>query len=68
MSRGALYHQFDDKQALFAAVVEAVEVEVTQRLGEIVVARAPTDPLDALRAGPPRGWRSPASRRCDGSC
>lgn len=32
VSRGALYHQFADKQALFAAVAEEVEAEITQGL------------------------------------
>jgi AcrR family transcriptional regulator len=36
VSRGALYHQFADKQALFAAVAEEVEAEITQRLAERV--------------------------------
>jgi AcrR family transcriptional regulator len=49
VSRGALYHQFDDKLALFAAVVEAVEAEVTQRLAALVAGAQ--DPLAALRAG-----------------
>jgi AcrR family transcriptional regulator len=49
VSRGALYHHFHDKQALFAAVVEAVEAEVTERLAGMVAGA--TDPLEALRAG-----------------
>ena len=36
VSRGALYHQFADKQALFAAAAEEVEAEITQRLVERV--------------------------------
>src|ERR1044071_2492476 len=32
VTRGALYHQSRDKQALFEAVVEAVEAETTQRI------------------------------------
>jgi len=36
ISRGALYHHFSSKEALFVAVVEATEIEVTKQ----VVARA----------------------------
>lgn len=50
VTRGALYHQFEDKVALFEAVVEAVEQEVTARLTELVVASGATDPLGAMRA------------------
>src|SRR5215210_6472313 len=32
VTRGALYHQFADKPALFAEVAEAVEADVTARL------------------------------------
>jgi len=48
VTRGALYHQFADKAALFAAVTEAVEADVTQRLANDVVAAGHTDPLGAL--------------------
>jgi AcrR family transcriptional regulator len=49
VTRGALYHQFRDKAALFEAVVEAVEGETT----EAIAARAAgaQDPLQALRLG-----------------
>ena len=43
VSRGALYHQFADKQALFAAVAEEVEAGITQRLVERV--QGAEDPL-----------------------
>ena len=49
VSRGALYHHFENKEALFAAVLEAVEIDVTN-----ATARARsnvTDPVEALRAG-----------------
>ncbi len=32
VSRGAMYHQFADKSALFAAVVEQIELEVMDRI------------------------------------
>jgi AcrR family transcriptional regulator len=49
VTRGAMYHQFADKAALFAEVIERVEQDVTARLGEAVVAAGATDPADALR-------------------
>jgi AcrR family transcriptional regulator len=48
VTRGALYHQFDDKRDLFLAVFDQVEGEVAQS----IVARAEAtadDPLDVLR-------------------
>ena len=50
MTRGALYHQFRDKEQLFEAVFEQVEAETTQRIAEGALAAA-SDPLAALRAG-----------------
>ena len=50
VTRGAMYHQFADKAALFAAVLEAVEIDVTQRLANHVVASGVTEPGPALRA------------------
>jgi AcrR family transcriptional regulator len=47
LSRGALYHHFENKEALFTAALEAVEVDITAR-----TARTPagvTDPVEALR-------------------
>jgi len=51
VTRGALYHQFADKQALFEAVFEAVEAEVTQRIAEGALGGGIEDPLAALEAG-----------------
>jgi AcrR family transcriptional regulator len=47
VSRGALYHQFEDKRALFLAVFESVERELMARLTENVAGR--TDPVEMLR-------------------
>lgn len=48
VTRGALYHQFADKTALFAAVAEAVEAGVTQQIIDDVATAAPRDPAAAL--------------------
>jgi AcrR family transcriptional regulator len=50
VTRGALYHQFADKAALFLAVVEDVETDVTQRIAERVAASGAQDPAAALHA------------------
>jgi AcrR family transcriptional regulator len=55
VTRGAMYHQFEDKAALFRAVVERVEEDLTVRLGEAVVAAGAGDPASALRAATD-GW------------
>jgi AcrR family transcriptional regulator len=55
VTRGAMYHQFADKAALFLAVAEAVEVHVTTSLADHVVASGATDPAWALRAAAD-GW------------
>jgi AcrR family transcriptional regulator len=49
VTRGALYHQFRGKEALFEAVVEAVEAETTARVA--ADAASAGEPLAALRAG-----------------
>jgi AcrR family transcriptional regulator len=49
ISRGALYHHFAGKEALFEAVFEAVEISITERT-TAVAGRAQT-PAGALRAG-----------------
>jgi AcrR family transcriptional regulator len=55
VTRGAMYHQFADKAALFAEVAEAVESGVTARLGEHVAASGARDPAAALHAAVD-GW------------
>ncbi|MGX5828209.1 TetR/AcrR family transcriptional regulator [Mesorhizobium sp. 43Arga] len=47
VTRGALYHHFADKQALFAAVVEQEAQAVAQEIGRA----SPLDARDALIAG-----------------
>lgn len=51
VTRGAMYHQFADKTELFAAVFEAVEVDVTQRLDKIVSESGETDPIELMKLG-----------------
>jgi AcrR family transcriptional regulator len=51
VTRGALYHQFDDKAALFAAVYEEVERDLVADIAEQIGAVQPPDQLAAMRAG-----------------
>jgi len=64
ISRGALYHHFDGKEALFEAVLDQVEANVAQRVAK--AARDAADPVEALRAGS-HAWlhlaRDPTIRR-----
>jgi AcrR family transcriptional regulator len=50
VTRGALYHHFCGKQALFAAVAEATEARLVERIATSVMTRA-GDPLSALHLG-----------------
>jgi AcrR family transcriptional regulator len=50
VTRGAMYHQFADKAALFRAVLEAVEQDVMRRLAGAVAASGAATPAAALRA------------------
>lgn len=49
VTRGALYHHFDGKRGLFAAVYEAVEVEIVSNFSLEKITG--DDPLAALREG-----------------
>ena len=64
ISRGALYHHFDGKEALFEAVLDQVEAYIAEKLA--AAAQGVGDPVDALRAGC-RAWlrlaREPTVRR-----
>jgi AcrR family transcriptional regulator len=55
VTRGALYHQFDGKLGLFAAVFEEVEAELVARVDVAFAELFATDPLAAARAGVD-GW------------
>ncbi|BBZ50180.1 TetR/AcrR family transcriptional regulator [Mycobacterium heidelbergense] len=50
VTRGAMYHQFADKAALFGEVVEAVEQDVMARMATLVAESGATTPADAIRA------------------
>jgi AcrR family transcriptional regulator len=50
VTRGALYHQFEDKKDLLRAVFEQVESEVAQGITTRAAA-ATSDPIEALRIG-----------------
>ncbi|MCX2929041.1 TetR/AcrR family transcriptional regulator [Mycobacterium sp. CVI_P3] len=50
VTRGAMYHQYADKAALFLDVVEAVEADVMSRLAAATLARQPSTPAAALHA------------------
>jgi AcrR family transcriptional regulator len=51
VTRGALYHQFEDKRALFEAVYVEVEAELTRQIAERALGGAISSPLAAMRAG-----------------
>lgn len=51
VSRGALYHQFGDQTALFAAVYEDVERELVAEVAQRTAAANPADALAAMKLG-----------------
>lgn len=51
VTRGALYHHFDGKRELFAAVYEQVEIELAERIAAGALAANAESPLEAMRAG-----------------
>ena len=50
VTRGAMYHQFADKAALFRHVADVVEGDVTRRIAATVAASGATEPASALHA------------------
>lgn len=51
VTRGALYHQFEDKAQLFAAVYEDVERDLVAEIARQIAEQRPADPLEAMRVG-----------------
>src|SRR6267154_1644064 len=51
VTRGALYHQFEDKAALFAKVYEEVERDLVADIARQIMVDQPPDPLEAMRLG-----------------
>jgi AcrR family transcriptional regulator len=51
VTRGALYHHFADKAALFAAVFEAIEVELLGQIAAAAATDTDPDPVALMRAG-----------------
>jgi AcrR family transcriptional regulator len=50
VTRGAMYHQFADKAALFREVVEVVEQDVMARMAVVVAESGASTPAEAVRA------------------
>ncbi len=50
VTRGAMYHQYADKAALFRAVIEAMDVEIIERIEAAVAAAQPRTPADTMHA------------------
>jgi AcrR family transcriptional regulator len=51
VTRGALYHHFDDKRDLFRAVHEQVEAELTETIAAQLAAAGTQDPIEVLIGG-----------------
>ena len=49
VTRGSLYHHFEDKQDLFRAVHESLEEELIARIGAALEEAAATDPIAGIR-------------------
>jgi AcrR family transcriptional regulator len=51
VTRGALYHHFEDKRDLFRAVHEQMEAELVEAIGRQLADVGGDDPVEALRTG-----------------
>lgn len=51
VTRGALYHQFDNKAALFAAVHEQVQRDLVADIAERIAVATPADAVAGMRVG-----------------
>jgi AcrR family transcriptional regulator len=51
VTRGALYHHFEDKRDLFEAVYVQIEVELAEQIAAGALAANAGSPLEAMRAG-----------------
>lgn len=49
VTRGALYHHFTDKRDLFRAVVEALEVELVERIVAALASAPSDDPIELMK-------------------
>jgi AcrR family transcriptional regulator len=50
VTRGAMYHQYADKAALFRAVAEAMDQEILERIEASVAAARPKTPAETMHA------------------
>ncbi|MGK8525230.1 TetR/AcrR family transcriptional regulator [Nocardia asteroides] len=51
VTRGALHHHYGDKRGLFLAVLEQIEVQITEEIEDAIAAVDPDDVMAAMTAG-----------------